>query len=100
VSDREGFTIERAADGPPVRFVCSGELDLAGAPTVAAALTPVVDDVELDFGAVSFLDSSGIGALVAQQTRLRKAGHRLRLLRIQDAPCRSLETLGILDEFT
>jgi len=100
VSDREGFTIEREADGPPVRFVCTGELDLAGRPAVAEALTPVAADIELDFAAVSFLDSSGIGVLVAQQARLRDAGHRLRLVHIQAAPRRSLETLGIIDELT
>jgi anti-sigma B factor antagonist len=100
VTDREGFTIERDAAGPPVRFVCTGELDLAGVPKVAEALTAVVDDIELDFAGVSFLDSSGIGALVAQQIRLREDGHRLRLVRIQEAPCRSLETLGLVDELT
>jgi anti-sigma B factor antagonist len=100
VSDREGFAIEREGDGPPVRFACTGELDLAGASVVAEVLGPVEADIELDFAAVSFLDSSGIGSLVAQQARLREAGHRLRLVRIQDAPCRSLETLGILDELT
>jgi anti-sigma B factor antagonist len=100
VSGRQGFTIERASDGSPARFVCTGELDLAGAPGVTEALAPVVDDVELDFAAVSFLDSSGIGALVAQQSRLREHGHQLRLRSVQDAPRRSLETLGIVDELT
>jgi anti-sigma B factor antagonist len=100
VTDREGFRIERDSAGPPVRFVCTGELDLAGAPTVTDALSPVSDDIELDFAAVSFLDSSGIGALVAQQIRLQEAGHRLRLVRIQDVPCRSLEILGLLDDLT
>lgn len=95
------FTIEQVDPGPPVRFRCDGELDLAGAPSVAEALAGIHDtDVELDFSGVSFLDSSGIGVLVAQQTRLRDDGHGLRLVGLQDLPRRSLATLGLLDELT
>jgi anti-anti-sigma factor len=95
------FTIEQVDAGPPTRFRCTGELDLAGAPAVADAVGSVAaNDVELDVSDVSFLDSSGVGALVAQQTRLRDRGHRLRLVGLQAMPRRSLETLGLLDELT
>ena len=95
------FSIERVDSGPPVRFRCAGELDLAGAPEVTEAVGAVADtDVELDFSDVSFLDSSGIGALVAQQARLRESGHRMRLVGLQALPRRSLKTLGLLDELT
>ena len=95
------FTIERLDSGPPVRFRCTGELDLAGAPLVTDSVGAVTDsEVELDFSDVSFLDSSGIGALVAQQARLRESGHQLRLVGLQALPRRSLETLGLVDELT
>ncbi len=95
------FTIDRVDGGPPTRFRCAGELDLAGVPTVAEAVGAVTGtDVELAVGEVSFLDSSGVGALIAQQTRLRGTGHRLRLIGLQAMPRRSLETLGLLEEFT
>jgi anti-anti-sigma factor len=101
VANGTAFTIEQVDAGPPIRFRCSGDLDLAGAPAVAEAVGAVdAHDVVLDVGEVAFLDSSGVGALIAQQTRLRAAGHRLRLVGLQAMPRRSLETLGLLDELT
>ena len=101
VANGSGFLIEKVDSGPPVRFRCAGELDLAGAPMVTEALDGVTGcDVELDFSDVSFLDSSGIGVLIAQQTRLRAEGNALRLTGLQSVPLRSLETLGLLGELT
>jgi anti-anti-sigma factor len=100
VANGTPFTIEQLETGPPIRFRCAGELDLAGAPTITEAVGGVTADVVLDVSDVSFLDSSGVGALIAQQTRLRSAGHRLRLVGLQAMPRRSLETLGLLDELT
>lgn len=55
-----------------------GELDLAVAPLLDAAVSHVLDDglrrVLLDLDALRFCDSSGLGALLRTSRRVREAG--------------------------
>jgi anti-anti-sigma factor len=53
-------------------------------------------DVDLDFSAVSFVDSSGLRAILAANGRLTAAGHELRLVAPQD-PVRRLLAITNLD---
>jgi len=94
------FAIERTGDGPPVLFCCTGELDMATAPRLREALEPIDGDVLVDLTDLTFLDSSGVGALVAQRQRLAEHGSRLRLFGLQAPVRRTLEILGLADEFT
>lgn len=66
--------------------VLTGELTLVNATEVRAELERLfartgVSDVVLDLGGVTFLDSSGLGALVAASTSARSRGRRLLLYR-------------------
>jgi anti-sigma B factor antagonist len=58
-------------------FVLRGELDMATAPTLLAAVGPVLQDpaqdVVLDVRRLSFVDSTGISALIRISTRLEGA---------------------------
>ncbi|MFQ5594591.1 MAG: STAS domain-containing protein [Anaerolineae bacterium] len=68
----------------PVRVVeLSGDLDVAGAPTFQDALQEIIDSggqhVVVDLGAVPFMDSSGLGVLVAAHRRMSAVGGRLAL---------------------
>jgi len=48
--------------------------------TIRAALTPSVPRLDLDLSGVSFLDSSGLGALIALHKSMLSQGGVLRLL--------------------
>jgi anti-sigma B factor antagonist len=63
------------ADSIPV----SGEIDIATVPDLIRRLDAAIDGqpgerIEVDFGRVTFVDSSGLGALVAAQRRARANG--------------------------
>lgn len=58
-----------------------GELDLATAPDLEAVLGPLIQqgplELVLDCSELSFIDSSGIAALISAQTRLEDQKRRL-----------------------
>jgi len=61
----------------------NGDIDVSSAPTLQAVLQQLMDDgrqlVVLDLGAVPFMDSSGLGVLVAAHRRLTAAGGQIAL---------------------
>jgi anti-anti-sigma factor len=62
---------------------CDGRLNLVAAPGVKARLDQLVDDgatrLVVDLSRTAFIDSSGLGALVAGLKRARQAGGDLRI---------------------
>lgn len=74
-------SVERS--GRRVLVCASGELDLATAPTVRRALvdagTPGPADVVLDLSGVTFVDATGLAALLQAAEALRAAGGDLHL---------------------
>jgi anti-anti-sigma factor len=74
---------EQLDNGTPVVSVM-GEVDLATAPALEQTLRGVADDrtgaVIVDLTGCSFLDSRGLGALVATKARLERANGRLALV--------------------
>ena len=59
-----------------------GEIDVATAPELGRRLDAAIEAspgsvIDVDFSAVSFIDSSGLGALVAAQRRARATGGEL-----------------------
>ena len=71
--------------GSTVLVALSGELDLATAPQLRSCLAPLVtartapDELVLDLSALTFLDASGISALLTVQRALAARGGRLAL---------------------
>jgi anti-sigma B factor antagonist len=92
-----GFSISDDTD-PPVLTV-RGEVDLASAPKLAAAMTELMDRgytrVAIDLGSVEFIDSSGLGVLVGSLRRLREDGGDLVLRAASPAVTRILELTGL-----
>ena len=63
-----------------------GELDALACNEIRPAFESVADNhknVALDLADVSFIDSSGIGAIVFLFKRLRVQGHELKLINVQ-----------------
>ncbi len=83
------------------RVSVAGELDAASAGELEAALSAVADGgtVELDLGGVSFIDSSGLRALLVAQQAADDAGGSLVLAVTTPAVDRLLELTGLSETF-
>jgi anti-anti-sigma factor len=73
----------------------TGEIDLASAPELRAALEPITGRVVVHLDEVTYLDSSGIAVLVAQHHRLASDHGRLVLRGPNAAVRRTLELTGL-----
>lgn len=97
----ETMEIEKNSDGTgSATLRVRGELDLGTVPAFTAALKELVTDdepasVELDFGDLTFIDSSGIGALIVAARTLHADGRRLVLGERSPTVARVFEMSGI-----
>lgn len=93
-------TTEVADDLATLRLV--GEIDLSSAhllvDSIDAAVGGGARTVVLDFGGVTFVNSTGLGAMVAATKRLRSEGGDLVLRQFRGIPASALATTG-LDRF-
>ena len=68
--------------------VPTGDLDMGAADQVRRVLTELIDKGQLklvmDLGGVGYIDSSGLGTLVAAMKQARAAGGNLKLCALQD----------------
>lgn len=72
-----------------------GELDLAAAPVLCAALAGCDGDIELDCSELTFIDAAGIGALLAVYKACGRRGAKLSIAN----PSRPLLRLADLGGF-
>ena len=84
-----------------MRITLEGELDLATAPEVEAALREPVEQerLVLDLRGLTFMDSSGLRLLMGAQTRATEDDRRLALVRGPDAVHRVLEITHMDERF-
>jgi anti-anti-sigma factor len=79
----EQFSIALEANGPVVVLVASGEVDAHTVADLTAAVDRAVTQHErhvvIDAEAITFIDSTGITALVAGMRRLNRSRRRLAL---------------------
>jgi anti-sigma B factor antagonist len=92
--------------GPRERqLMLSGEIDLARAPEIRSAGERIVDSLSagdslvVDMGAVVFIDSTGLGALVSLRNSATRAGAKLILRRTPPQVLRVIELSGLKDSF-
>jgi anti-anti-sigma factor len=93
-----GFTIDRLAEPLTVRV--DGEIDMHTAPDLRATVSEVLAEqaaitLRLDIGGVSFMDSSGLSAIIAVHKRLAAAAGRLVLARPTPMVRRMLAVTGL-----
>lgn len=82
-----GFAAEQTSTPAAVRLTVADEIDIENAPQFRRALEAAVDAAEsaglgrvvVDLGAVTYLDSSGLSALVASRAHADRAGVVLAL---------------------
>jgi anti-anti-sigma factor len=89
-------------DGDTAYLRLVGEIDLSSAhllvESIDAAVASGATTVILDFGGVTFVNSTGLGAMVAATKRLRGEGGDLVLRHFRGIPASALATTG-LDRF-
>lgn len=82
------LSVANGTDGAPSVVTVNGEVDVHSAPQLRGGLTSVLSagdsaadsGVVVDLTGVSFLDSTGLGALVAARTLAAERGVALRLV--------------------
>jgi anti-sigma B factor antagonist len=82
------------------RIAVKGEIDLASAPDLLRRLDQAIDAaaggrVEVDFHGVSFIDSTGLGVLVAGRRRAVAHGGEVRVLHPRDNVRSVFEITGL-----
>lgn len=93
--------ISAERDTRKARLVLGGELDMSARFQAEQALdellaTPV-EQLVVDLGEVTFLDSTGMGLVLEVNDRARSEGFRLRLLRGPEEVQRVFELAGVAD---
>jgi anti-sigma B factor antagonist len=100
----EPFTVRTERRGAAAVVVPTGELDLATAPMLDAALTKAFESdhgrVVLDLRELAFIDSSGLRTLLTARRRADEAGSAFSLVAGHAALERTLEIAGVHKVFT
>src|SRR4051794_8905276 len=88
------LAVEQDGHGPILRL--AGDLDLAAAPQLRACLAQYPSHfITLDFSAVTFMDSTVIGVIVAAWHRVKAAGGELALRAVPLAQRHVLDLTGV-----
>lgn len=85
------FGIQSSTVDDALVLAVTGEVDMTTAPELAKAIELVSDhtaSVVVDLSGVTFLDSSGLGALLRAQRELGERGIGLRVVTPADSPVR------------
>lgn len=94
--------IERSDEADTATLCLHGEIDLSSANVLSQAIDEAIDAgwrrVVIDFSDLEFVNSSGLGVLVAATKRLRAEGGDLVARRLHGIPASALELTG-LDQF-
>jgi anti-anti-sigma factor len=96
------FVVNTRAGDPGV-LVVSGELDIATVDQLAtlarAALDSAASVLVIDFSGVTFVDSTGLGALVRIRNEAERNGKRVDLVGVRREVRRVLELTGLSELF-
>lgn len=97
-TERPEFTIERIEDGGTYTVRAAGEIDVATAPQVESVLLELLgggSPVALDLSGVTFIDSSGLRALVTARQRAEDESAAFTLSGRSPAVERLLQVTGL-----
>jgi anti-sigma B factor antagonist len=94
-----GFTVEDVGSEGRHRLLLAGELDIASAPILEAAIARFCGNggsaIVLDVSEVTFMDSTGLRAVLAADRLCRGRGHALSLAGANGAVQRLFELTGV-----
>jgi anti-sigma B factor antagonist len=82
------------------RLVVAGEIDASTASTLADALAAAdPSELDLDLGAVDFIDSGGLAVLITAHQHRMARGNKLCIVNPSPAVTRLIELSGLCDYF-
>lgn len=97
------FDLVRTSIADHPTLVVYGEVDVVTSPRLHEALEQLLEDgpslVLVDMANVTFIDSSGLGALVVADRHLEERGSELRLVALSPRVTSVLEAAGLTDRF-
>ena len=93
------FDVTTRDDDGAVTVAVEGELDIATAPRLEAALIDVerngTRELVVDLANVRFMDSSGLRSLLSARRRAEGAGRALRLVNVPPDVARVFDVTGV-----
>lgn len=99
--DPDSLSIVSRREGATGVVALSGDLDLAGGDAVEAAVAALVADgvrdVSVQAKEVGFIDSSGLGGLLAARAMVIDAGGEFRFGPASDSVARVIDIAGVRD---
>jgi anti-anti-sigma factor len=96
------LTFEQQKSGDTVTLLCHGRLVAGTAQRLQdeiRALIAHAATIELDLSDVQYMDSSGLGALVSIYVSTKRAGKRLRLIKLSERVQELLRITKLLSVF-
>ncbi len=91
-------------EGTTARIAVRGEFDAYSAPALEQQISELLDDhvreMVLDLSETTFLDSSGLRAILTAHRRLASEGGKLTLRSPSTPVARLLDITGLADHFT
>lgn len=97
------FSLQVMSDGSHVLIALHGELDIAAEPQLAAELASIVASrpaaVTVDLRKLTFLDSTGLRALLTLREECERLGCGLVLVRGDTAVQRTFDVSGVAPHF-
>jgi stage II sporulation protein AA (anti-sigma F factor antagonist) len=98
-----GIRIEEGSDGEQVRIALAGDIDMTNAndlgERVASEISNRALSVELDLGAVTYIDSAGLRMLSLLAGRLQRLQIELRVIAPPGSPARHVIDLSGMTEY-
>ena len=92
------------ADHDTLTVALGGEFDLDAAPHFSSCTDEVVangtENVVIDLAGLTFIDSTGVAALVDCHQRLKASGRRLRVINIGVQPACVFDLAGLSETLT
>src|SRR5882724_901182 len=99
------FGLQSSVDGSTAHVTLIGEVDLAAVPAIRECAQLLLNDdlirsVVVDLSAVTFIDSSGVGALIGGRRLAARQGKGCTVIGVQGRVAHVLDIMGLTDYFT
>jgi anti-anti-sigma factor len=96
------LTFEKRAEGETVILLCHGKVNSSTVPIMKQEVHPLIDQfatIVMDLSDVSYMDSSGLGALVGLYVSAKKGGKHLKLVNLSARVAELLRLTNLLSVF-
>lgn len=95
----EGFSVKAWRNGTTVKVVLSGELDMHSSKLLDQEMDELSEApvVEVDAGAITFVDSAGLRSLLMARKAATARGSEVRFVAVSEQLARIVQMAGLTD---